>query len=95
MTAVVRDYCVGYRAKTGQTTCGADINGRRRRREERCLGRVISSRDEAKQLKTYFDKWNDCFCLVDDKDNGNDTRRLQKSSAELVARLVSSFVQRR
>ncbi len=29
---------------------------------------------------TYLDKWNDCFCLFDGKDNDNDMRRLENLS---------------
>jgi hypothetical protein len=43
---------------------------------------------------TYFDKWNDCFCLFDGKDNDNDMRRLENSSWLVVSSWLS-FVESR
>lgn len=46
--------------------------------------------------KTYLDKWNDCFCLFDGKDNDNDMRRLVNSSWLLLGVFFSlslSFVE--
>ncbi len=45
-------------------------------------------------MDTYLDKWNDCFCRVDGKDNDSDMRRLEYFSWFVVSSLlVLSFVE--